>query len=183
MGIFSKKKDNTNPEIFLNFQPDLAQGHALMVVDKETGISEKISTNRYVIPAFPRDVDENSDEFEERQKRLYFIPVSKNFLLRLDIGEHRKFILGLPKKIEDLPLGLQQGVGKDLFGTFILLLQRKATIEALLQQDIKNKDDLLKQVVSNEFYDDLLKHLKEIMKFHTETVVGRVSTETQIPSR
>lgn len=176
MGIFSKKKDTTNPEIFLNLQPDLAQGHALMVVDKETGISEKITTNRYVIPALPRDVDENSDDYDERQKRVYFVPVSKDFLLRLDIGEHRKFLIGLPKRVEDLPLGLQNGVGKDLFGTFILLLNRKATIETLLRQDIKNKDQILKEVVSNEFYDDLLKHLKEIMKFHTESVVGRVST-------
>jgi len=161
----------------------LAQGHALMVVDKETGISEKISTNRYVIPAFPRDVDENADDYDERLKRRYFIPVSKNYLLRLDIGEHRKFIFGLPKKIEDLPLGLQHGVGRDLFGTFILLLQKKETIEKLLMQDIKNKDEILKKITSHEFYDDLLKHLGEIMKYHTETVVGRMSTETRIPQQ
>lgn len=171
--MFGRKKQDTNPEIFLNLQPDLSDGHALLVVDKETGIKEKIQTNRYVIPAFPRDVDENSDNSEEKMKQRFYIPCAKNYTLRLNIGEHRKFIIGLPKREEDLPLGLQYGEGKEFFTLWIKMIQKKETIENLYRKDIRNKDQLLQEITSAEFYNDMLKHMQDIFKFYTREIIGQ----------
>lgn len=173
MALFSRRKDDTNPPIFFNLQPDIADGHALLVLDKKDGIKEKIQTNRYVIQGYPRDIDENAIDSEERQKQKFYVPISKNYLLDLNIGEHRRFIIGLPKRIDDLPLGLQKGIGKEFFGIWIKVLQGKETIEKLLQQDINNKDKILQQITGYAFYDNLMQYMGDIFKYHTEHVLGR----------
>lgn len=170
MMIFGKKVENVNPPIFINFHPDQTRyGNGLLIVDTKVDIKQR--GDNMIIPCYPRDIDENGD-IEEQQKHPETVSVHKDYLISFNLGRNRKFYIGLPTYVEDLPTELNTSLAKDFFALWVKIIQGKLIIEDIYQRDAKNKDKLLKEIASFEFYNSVLRHTGDLLSYHVKEVVG-----------